>query len=387
MIAGAALTELITLGQVRVPPAPASAVRIQRRVLEDDCSLDELVQIASLDPALSAAVLGLANGGGPQPPASLREAVERIGVDELVRVALAVDAADAAATSGPLASLRLLAWRRSVTCAFVCRFVAERRGLGRDDAFGCGLLHDFGWIVALCALEDLLTSRPEEQGRSAESWLRLVDQFHILLGHITAVRWNLPPLFCDVILCHHDPAEAQPDHRPMVELVAACDRLVLLLEQQPSVSAADIARVAGFGPELAGPLVDALPRIAASTARLLEVSPASPAAPSKVVRRPRGRPAQMKEVDWDLAWIGAGAPVPGRVTAASPDGMVARLPRAPRENYIVKLAIGRPGAAPLEVLVIPVLVEDDGGEQRIEARLFALAGDHKRIWEEMIRTA
>jgi HD-like signal output (HDOD) protein len=392
MIDGPALTEVITLGQFRVPPAPAAALRIKRRVLESDCSLDELAQIASVDPALSAAVLSLANSGEhrPSPPlSSVRDAVQRIGVDELVRVALAVNAADLAATPGPLSALRLAAWRRSLTSAFLGRFVAERRGLPADDAFACGLLHDFGWMVALWTLEDLLAQHPGEARRSAESWLALVDQFHILLGHITAVRWNLSPLIAEVILCHHQPDQASSAHRPMVELVGACDGLVTLLDDQPSLSAADIAALPGFDGALAEQIAEALPRIAGATSRLLELSPAPPPAGpdlSKVARPPQNLRGKIKAVRWDVAWLSSAGPVAGLVTAVSTDGLVATLPRAPRENFIVKLGIAAAGRI-LELFVTPLLVEADGPQQRMEARLFALAGDPKKIWDNLYRMA
>jgi HD-like signal output (HDOD) protein len=393
VIDGPALAEVITLGKIRVPPAPAAALRIRRRLGDAGATPDELAQIASVDPALSAAVLGLANSGSFQPLAavsSVQEAVERIGPDELARVALAIDAGGAAARPGPLGPLRLLAWRRSLTCAFLCRFVAEGRGYPSDDAFACGLLHDFGWIVALTTVEDLLAQNPGEERRPASAWMSLVDQFHILLGHIAATRWNLSPLIADVILCHHDPAQAPEGHRPMVELVAACDRLVTLLEDQPAVSAADIACIPGFEAPLAARLAEALPRIAAATGRLLELAPVppptAPAPPSKVSRPPQILRGKIKDVRWDVAWIGPAGPVAGQITSVSADGVVALFPQAPRENYIVKLAIAGGGGI-VELFVTPLLVEPEGPQQRMEGRLFALAGEPKVTWDQMYRRA
>jgi len=392
MIDGPALTELITLGQFRVPPAPAVALRIKRRVLEGNCSADELAQIASVDPALCAAVLGAANSAEPQsdsPFASVREAVRRIGVDELVRIALAVNTVGDTVNPGPLAPLRLIVWRRSLTSAFICRFVAERRGAHSEDAFACGLLHDLGWIVALSTLEDVLVQHPEEKQRPAESWLAMVDQFHILLGHITAVRWNLPTLVAEVILCHHQPDGASAPNRAMAELVAGSDRLVTLLESQPSVSEDEIAGATGFDHDLAGRLTEALPRVVAATGRLLEASaaPAPSATPSKVARPPQNLRGRVKEVRWPVTWAaGSTDPVAGLVTAVSSDGLVALMPRAPREGYIVKLAIGAPGET-VELFVTPLLVEPEGPQQRMEARLFALGGQPKVAWDRLYRTA
>jgi HD-like signal output (HDOD) protein len=394
MIYGAAITEVITLGQVKVPPAPLTALRIKRRIQDADCSLDELAQLISVDPALSAAVLRLAGAPAlPQPPSSsVKDAVQRIGLEELGRVALTVNAADVASTDGPLAPLRLLAWRRSLISAFVCRFVAERRGGKGDDAFACGLLHDFGWIVALSTLEELLARAPDEECRPAESWLALVDQFHILLGHIVATRWNLSPLIAEVILCHHDPEQASALHRPMVQLVASCDRLVMLLEQQPAVSEAEIAAVPGFEGELAGLLAEALPRVAAAASRLLDLAPppvaapVSPPPPSRVSRPPQTLHGKIKAVRWDLAWLSANGPVPGVVTAIGSDGMVALLQQPPKENFIVKFGLGAGGDV-VELFVTPMVVEPEAGQHRVEARLFALGGGPKAAWDRLYRTA
>jgi HD-like signal output (HDOD) protein len=392
MIDGPALTEVITLGQFRMPPTPAVALRIKRRVLEGNYSLDEVAQIASVDPALCAAVLGAANSAEPRPDppfASVREAVQRIGADDLVTIALAVNTVGGDTVSpGPLAPLRLVVWRRSLTSAFICRFVAQSRGLPSEDAFACGLLHDLGWIVALCTLEDLLAARPEEKQRSAESWLAMVDQFHILLGHITAVRWNLPALIAEIILCHHQPEHASGPNRAMAELVAGSDRLVTLLEHQSSVTETEVAGVTGFDHGTSRQLTDALPRVAAATARLLDASaaPTSSAGPSKVARTPQNLRGKIKEVRWEVTWVGSTGAVAGLVTAVSPDGLVAVLPRAPREGFMAKLTIATQGEV-VDLFVTPLLVEPEGPKQRMEARLFALGGKPKVAWDRMYRTA
>jgi HD-like signal output (HDOD) protein len=389
VIDGPALTEVITLGKIRLPPAPVAGLRIRRRLGEPGCTLEALAEIASVDPALAAAVLSLANSGeyaSLSPVSSVDDAVQRIGIHELTRVAFAVTGAGAAATPGPLYTLRLLAWRRSLTCAVLCRFIAERRGYPSDDAFACGLLHDFGWIVAFSAVEDLLAASPEEGGRPAEAWMALVDQFHILLGHIAATRWNLSPMIAEVILCHHEPAQASPVHRPMVALVWACDRLVTLLEERPSVSEADIAAIPGFQGDLAREIAESLPGIVAAAGRLLELSPEAPPAPSKVARPRQTLLGKIKKVRWEMTWLRHSGPVAGVVTGVTADGLVAILPEAPPENYILKVSIAA-GGRPLELFVTPVQVDPEGDEQRVEARLFALTGGPRTAWDQMYRTA
>jgi hypothetical protein len=179
----------------------------------------------------------------------------------------------------------------------------------------------------------------------------------------------------------------------MVQLVASCDRLVMLLEQQPAISEAEIAALPGFEGDLAAPLAEALPRVAAAASRLLELAPPPPPVvppvpppPSKVARPPQSLHGKIKPVRWDVAWLSPNGPVPGVVTAVGSDGMVALLQQPPKENFIVKFGVGAAGNV-VELFVTPMVVEPEGGQHRVEARLFALGGGPKAAWDRLYRTA
>ncbi len=389
MIDGPILTDVIASGKVRVPSAPTSAMRIHKVMHESKGTASALAEVVSLDPPLAAAVLRAANTGDFKdlvPVASVPDAIARIQVEALPNIALAVRAADLATNDGPLAQLRLLAWRRSVTSAMICRFAAQHRGGRAADAFACGLLHDFGWIVALSALEDLLADYPDEKQRTAESWMTLVDQFHILLGHITAVRWDLPPLIAEVILCHHMPEKSSLLYRPMVELVALSDRLVTLLEQHPAITEDHLAKLSGVEWDLATALARALPQIAAETSQLLEMFPGTrplaPPAASKVSHPGATLRGTVKPVRWEVAWLNRERPVPGVISAVASDGLAMTLPEAPKENFVIKLAVSAAGQA-FEIFATPLKIERTDGQHRIEARLFAMGGASKKIWDHL----
>jgi HD-like signal output (HDOD) protein len=389
MIDGPALTDIIANGKVRVPAAPASAVRIVKAMEDPAFSARQLADIVSVDPPLAAAVLRAANSGEFKnlvPVSSVPDAIARIEVEFLPRLALAMTAADVATNDGPLAQLRLLAWRRSVISAMVCRFAVQLRGGRSADAFACGLLHDFGWIVALGALEDLLAEHPDEKQRAGETWMGLVDQFHILLGHITAVRWDLPPLIAEVILCHHMPEKAAPQHRPLVELVAMSDRVVELLEREPLVTEEHLSKVPGISWDVANRLAQALPKIAADVSQLLDMFPGGNTNAQSKVARPQGTlRGRVKAVHWQVAWMNNKGPVAGTVTAVASDGLSLTLAEPPKENFVIKLALSAPGMS-LELFATPVTVERSGGGNRVEARLFGVSGDKKRIWDRLYAT-
>lgn len=389
MIDGPALTDIIANGNLRVPPAPATALRLKALVQEPASTIDDLTAAVSVDPSVAAAVLRQANGGSfreSPPVSSVAEAVARLDREELPRIALAIATGSAAGSEGPLVQLRQLVWRRALCNGLICRFVAALRGERSGDAFACGLLHDFGWIVALSALEDLLAQHPEEGERSADSWLGLVDQFHILLGHIAATRWDLPPMVAEAILCHHDTSQASPPYRSVVELVAAADRVVELLEVEAAVTADAVARVSGLGRDISEKLTEALPKIAGATMQLLELTPAPaprPSAPSKVARAANVLHGRLKNVRWHATWTGRGKPVSGVITTVAADGLTVLLPVAPKENYIIKLSFTAAGT-PVEVFVSPVVIDNTAtGQFNVQARLFALAGESKRQWDRL----
>jgi HD-like signal output (HDOD) protein len=389
MIDGPALTDIIANGNLRVPPAPATALRLKTLVQDPASRVDDLTAVISVDPSVAAAVLRQANGGSFKdlpPVASVGEAVARLDREELPRIALAIATGGAAGSEGPLLELRRLVWRRSLCNGLICRFVAALRGQRSDDAFACGLLHDFGWIVALSALEDLLAQNPDEGERSAEDWLALVDQFHILLGHIAATRWDLPAMIAEAILCHHDARQSSPAYRPVVELVAAADRVVELLEASASVTAEDVVRVSGLDRDVAEKLTEALPKIAAATIQLLELSPAPstrPEGPSKVARAANVLHGRLKTVRWHGAWVGRAKPIAGVITTIAADGLTVLLPVAPKENYIIKLTFTA-GSTPVDVFASPLVIDATvTGQFNVQARLFALAGDSKRQWDRL----
>jgi len=113
-----------------------------------------------------------------------------------------------------------------------------------DDLFTCGLLHDFGWLVGLISFERLLTKLPTNHPRSAAG----VDGAHRQVPHRAGndgwrENGSCPPLALFVIAFHHQPDSSTTD-RATVDLVAASDAVVALLETRSF----DLGRGPGWHP-------------------------------------------------------------------------------------------------------------------------------------------
>jgi putative nucleotidyltransferase with HDIG domain len=225
---------------VRVPPCPTAALKLRTVLGNPEHEVAEVVEVAKSDPTLAAAVLRVANSvffRRDQPATTLKGAVQRIGEKEIERLALAAGLAHELLKDGPLATVRRGIWHDAMTGAVVCEALARTRPhMAPDEAFLVGLLHDVGKMVAVGAIEHILTKHKGLGARSAEVWYSVVERFHVELGLVLAVRWALPEVVSDVISQHH----AQPPVGPyaeMASLVAAGDQVAALLSTgQPATS-------------------------------------------------------------------------------------------------------------------------------------------------------
>jgi putative nucleotidyltransferase with HDIG domain len=242
----AAIADLVERDAVELPPYPAVAMKIERLVGGGDYGLDDLSRLVASDQSLAADVLRCANTaafarGGPV--ASLPQAVARIGAGELSRIALASALGAHVQARGPLALLRRRGWHDALAAGVLARELARPRQLPVEEAFACGLLHDFGRVLAVECLERI--ARGTRQGRPMPShfWEAVVENHHLRLGALLARRWELPPVLVESITLHHEERLDQARHPEMVAAVALCDRLVRLLDQRSHVGQDDVAAV------------------------------------------------------------------------------------------------------------------------------------------------
>jgi len=238
-----AIVDLVARDAVKVPPYPAVAMRIEQVIRGGDFGLDQVARLVASDQVLAADVLRAANSAlfsRGTAVASINGAVTRLGARDVGRIALASGLGAASAARGQLAALRRMVWVDSLASAALCQAMAKGRGIAEDVAFSAGLLHDFGKVVAIACVEDLLAHAAPPPPRPLRAWAELVERFHVELGMVVAARWNLPQVLADAISLHHsDSIKAASDPR-IVELLEAVDEVVRLLSVRTHVTGADL---------------------------------------------------------------------------------------------------------------------------------------------------
>jgi len=217
-------------------PAPTASqvtsLEVLNQVAKGDVPLVALTRLVSRDPALTVGVLKVANSPafrGTQPIETLRDGINRLGTEEVARVA-----GTFAARALFQPQLRLeQRWLQStfnryhadaMATAMVASEAAQRRkGARADLAWLAGLLHDVGRSCALRSLGGLMMGKGHLPD---ELVTRVIDRVHVEAGGEIHQHWDLPLFATLAAVRHHDldlPAEGFADLH-LVRLVSALVR-------------------------------------------------------------------------------------------------------------------------------------------------------------------
>lgn len=202
-----------------VEPLPATATRLASIVADSDSRIDEIEETISLDPALTARLLRVANSSSTGSRGSIttvRAAVVRLGTGSVLSLAV-----------GSMVKRRTLRaipeygleegdlWRHSVAAALATESAARYCGVRvPPESFTAALLHDFGKLLLSRFVDPaLLSGTREAMDRGAsrlEAEREILGVHHAEVGGLIAQRWGLPDCIVKGIAYHHDPEEYHP---------------------------------------------------------------------------------------------------------------------------------------------------------------------------------
>ncbi len=229
--------ELARLGAQRMvdqlPPFPAVANQVFAVLQNQNSRATDIAAVVNRDPAMAASVLRLAASAmyaSDKPVATVRDAVVRLGYDEVARVASSV-AASALFDRKTVASREFYRdafddlWNHALATAFAsASFAVERGTCDPNEAFLAALMHDIGKTIALDGLA-IETSRRLDGGEEGTSWIHrsevtpILDELHTELGVSVATHWNLPSYVREVVRWMHVPVVPTTDCAPLVHTV------------------------------------------------------------------------------------------------------------------------------------------------------------------------
>ncbi len=382
-----AIVDLVSRGAVKLPPYPAVAMKVEQLVRREDFGLGELTKLVASDQALAADALRCANSAfysRGASTASLNAAIGRIGAKEVARLALASGLGAHASKPGPLSAMKRRVWLEALASGALAQELARKRGVAPEEAFACGLLHDFGKMIGIACIEDILGSNPGARSRSLESWMEVVERYHVELGLALAAQWDLPQLVADVISLHHAADVSGALEPRMVEVVAATDEVVALLTDRVWLTPEDLGAVSALTStecELVSRVLDRLPAFIASfeggAAPLAsEVSLVEPKSPDHFMTGPT-------PVSFPVTVTVQREARQYKAMGVATHNLMISGPGPLPENVLMEMKLG--SAPQLTCWATAKLSWPEGDGYTVLVQPFALDGAAQEIWKDMVR--
>ncbi len=240
--------EVKTLGKIdvaklcdtvaRLQALPAVVERVLQLTSDPQTGARQLGLCIQSDPAVTAAVLKLANSalyGASGRIATVTDAVVRIGFLQTKSLVVGMSVIKMFGNGMRSAGFdRVLFWRHSIGVAVVAKLLAEAIRLGSPEvAFVAGLLHDVGKLLLdeYVPMEFSQAVASAIQGRTplVEAETTALETSHVEVGAAALASWRFPEAIVTAVRRHHAPApdeeKTEPGLRGLCDVVYAANLL------------------------------------------------------------------------------------------------------------------------------------------------------------------
>jgi putative nucleotidyltransferase with HDIG domain len=201
-----------------LPTIPAVATRILTLLDRPDVEIEEVADLMLADQVMAARVLKLINSPVYKPSheiTTLKRALIHLGLRHIREVVLTTSLIKI--FSEDTGALKINAfWEHSFGVGMVSKIIAQKVGYpDLDKAYISGIVHDLGEVFLSSYFPDQFRQLQQSiQGTATsmrEAEVELLGTTHNEIGLCMAQKWNFPDAYCEVIACHHAPADAKND--------------------------------------------------------------------------------------------------------------------------------------------------------------------------------
>lgn len=218
----------IRSSELKLPPMPSSALKVLQVLEDPDASAQDVVQLISTDPILTAEILRTANSAryaGRDEVTNVQIAVVRIGLRALQSIVLGASLHKAMRRSKSLEAIVEEVWRQTASVGALARAIASETGVDPDQGFLHGTMHDLGKVPLLALLGKRLGDKAQAR---EEIVAKIFFLFHEKAGQMLAEKWDLPAEIASIAGCHHH-FERNTEHPRLAALVSLAHRVDLCL--------------------------------------------------------------------------------------------------------------------------------------------------------------
>lgn len=201
-----------------IHPLPHVVTTLSRLIADSESTMKDFEEVIKMDPILVRRLLRLVNSpfyGLAQTVDSIGRAVAYLGMKNLhnLVVADALKTLFISRDTSPTFSKKRL-WLHCAAVSISSKMVAERIfGINGDDAFLCGILHDFGLLVEEQVEPELfhgICTACDNTGLLVDMERQAFATDHCDICYSMTLEWNLPIAIREAIRDHHRLADDLP---------------------------------------------------------------------------------------------------------------------------------------------------------------------------------
>ena len=194
---------------------PDAAIQMNELMVRPDTTNQDLAEVISNDPALTAQLLKLVNSayfGLPTKIETISQAITLIGHKELQSLVIATSAVSTFEDiPEDLVDMETF-WFHSVTTAIVCRMIGQMRNIsGKERLFISGLLHKVGKLIfySQYPAESLQILQYIDEGEEAmaNAEKQIFGFTHAELASALFKNWRLPDIYQETVTHYLSPSK------------------------------------------------------------------------------------------------------------------------------------------------------------------------------------
>ncbi len=203
------VNEQLAADETRLPVFSETALRVHQEIGKDDPDIILIEKIIVRDQALTGQVLRQANSAffrGLQKVSTVKEAIIRLGINEVARIVLIVSQKEQFVSSDRFINeIMTSLFRHSQATALGAQWLAKQCRFDslENEAFFAGLLHDVGKLFILTVVESIRSKKLIDFEPTQALLNEVLETLHAEQGYSLMKSWNLPEKYCDVARDHH----------------------------------------------------------------------------------------------------------------------------------------------------------------------------------------
>lgn len=222
------ITKQFESKSITLPSIPEVAIYINSVISRKELNAKQLARIIQMDPIIAARVMQAANKPLKTTASeyrSIREAIERIGLDGLRTIVSAVVLRDLFMPGSELIVKRFNQfYEHSIRIGVICYELAKRlKGFDKRHAFLLGVLHDIGVVPIL-----VVADRHTELAYKAGNLEHVLRQLKSYIGGVMLQQWGFGEDYRDVVkhAYHWDRKVGKADYCDLVQVALMHSHLV-----------------------------------------------------------------------------------------------------------------------------------------------------------------